>query len=591
MVHIRDSHDERTPRHELPTWLPTLVFAVAALCAVLPLIVNGCSCGHDFDFHLLSWMEAAHQWQHGVLKPVWAFTAAYNAGEPRLLFYPPLSWMTGAALGMLLPWPAVPAAFTALVLFLSGLSMQRLLCRWTTPTVAMLGGCLYLLNPYMLFVGYERTAYAELLAAAWTPLLLAALLRDRVTVWRVALPVALLWLTNAPAAVLGCYAVLLLGLLRLILMFGADAMARLRVAAVLAAGVLLGGLLDSFYLLPLLVERRYISLDLAVVPIARPDHNFLFQWDKDVFHTHVLVQASYIAIGLCATGVLCGTVLLLLKPVPVVAFGSMHARDTRHVGFSRRNATLALLLFLAVVFFLLTRWSLPFWQVGPELVYAQFPWRFLVVAAAAAVALLASLLDRVASRLPLAAVLPAAALTALLVGWFAAGQYFREECGDDETVAVQRTQFQNEKGVDVTDEYTPANDDNGDLPTAAPPAWIASEANEEPGKHPLLPEHTHPAPETFQFVVPPQRESALLVVRLRQFPGWHTRRDGVELHPGQRSDGLIVVPLPAHSPHQVDLVYRTTWDQWLGAGLSGTVLAASAWAVRRRRSGTMDVPR
>ena len=31
-------------------------------------------------------------------------------------------------------------------------------------------------------------------------------------------------------------------------------------------------------LLPLLVERRYISLDLAVVPIARPDHNFLFQW-------------------------------------------------------------------------------------------------------------------------------------------------------------------------------------------------------------------------------------------------------------------------------------------------------------------------
>ena len=196
MVGIRDPYDKQILQRELPP----LVFAVAALCAVLPLIVNGCSCGHDFDFHLLSWMEAAHQWQHGVLKPVWAFTPAYNAGEPRLLFYPPLSWVTGAALGMLLPWPAVPVVCTGLVLFLCGLSMQRLLSRWTTPSIAMLGGCLYLLNPYMLFVAYERSAYGELLAAAWTPLLLAALLRDRVTILQVALPVALLWLSNAPAA-------------------------------------------------------------------------------------------------------------------------------------------------------------------------------------------------------------------------------------------------------------------------------------------------------------------------------------------------------------------------------------------------------
>ena len=36
-------------------------------------------------------------------------------------------------------------------------------------------------NPYMLFTAYERTAYAELLAAAWIPLLLLAVLRERVT--------------------------------------------------------------------------------------------------------------------------------------------------------------------------------------------------------------------------------------------------------------------------------------------------------------------------------------------------------------------------------------------------------------------------
>src|SRR4051794_40997643 len=97
-----------------------LVIALAALLAVLPLALHGYSCGHDFDFHLRSWMEASSQWHHGILKPVWAFHAAWNAGEPRLLFYPPLSWMTGALLTTLLPWTAVSTTFTWLVLCISG---------------------------------------------------------------------------------------------------------------------------------------------------------------------------------------------------------------------------------------------------------------------------------------------------------------------------------------------------------------------------------------------------------------------------------------------------------------------------------------
>ena len=187
----------------------------------------------------------------------------------------------------------------------------------------------------------------------------------------------------------------------------------------------------------------------------------------------------------------------------------------------------------------------------------------------------------------MAAVLPAAVLLALITGWFAGGQYFREECGDDETVHVQRTQFVNEEGVGETDEYTPAHADNGDLPISAPPAWIASEADEEPGKHPEVPRNTHPTPETFHYFPSSQPDPALLVVRLRQFAGWHTLRDGVELSSQVRPDGLIVVPLPARASHRVDIVYRTTWDQWVGLAVSATGLAAVAWSVRRRRSGIM----
>jgi len=106
-----------------------LLIPLAALIAIAPLIQYGCSCGHDFDFHLLNWMEVARQFSHGNIHPQWAFTPAFNAGEPRFVFYPPLSWILGALLGLLLThlpaikeaaaWNATPILFTWVALTLS----------------------------------------------------------------------------------------------------------------------------------------------------------------------------------------------------------------------------------------------------------------------------------------------------------------------------------------------------------------------------------------------------------------------------------------------------------------------------------------
>ena len=195
--------------------LSYLLIPLAACIAILPLILYGCSCGHDFDFHLLNWMEAARQFTHGNLHPHWAYTAAWNAGEPRFVFYPPLSWTLGAILTLLFPITATPIVYTWLALTASGLALHRLARDFAPPTAALLAAILYTVNPYMLFTAYERTAYAELLAAAFIPLLLHAILRRRVTIPRIAIPVALLWLTNAPAAVMSCYALALLTAVRL----------------------------------------------------------------------------------------------------------------------------------------------------------------------------------------------------------------------------------------------------------------------------------------------------------------------------------------------------------------------------------------
>src|SRR5882762_8400692 len=202
------------PQPKTARYYPALLL-LAALIAVLPLILKGASCGHDFDFHIQNWMEVASQWRHGILLPRWAFTAAWDAGEPRLLFYPPISWHLGAILGLILPWTWTPIVFTWIALSLSGLTLYRLARHWCSPATSFFAACVYLANPYMLFTAYERTAYAELLAAAWMPLLLSSLLRKQISLGRIAIAVALLWLTNAPAAVVGCYSIVILGLIRI----------------------------------------------------------------------------------------------------------------------------------------------------------------------------------------------------------------------------------------------------------------------------------------------------------------------------------------------------------------------------------------
>src|ERR1700679_2013926 len=195
--------------------LPYILIPLAALVAITPLIARGCSCGHDFDFHLLNWLEAARQFTPGNLHPHWAYTPAYNAGEPRFVFYPPLAWTIGAILGLILPWTWTPIAYTWLALSAAGLSLYFLASEFTSPPAAVVAAVLYTVNPYMLFTAYERTAYAELLAAAFIPLLLHAILRPQITIPGIAIPIALLWLTNAPAPVMSCYALALLTIVRI----------------------------------------------------------------------------------------------------------------------------------------------------------------------------------------------------------------------------------------------------------------------------------------------------------------------------------------------------------------------------------------
>lgn len=554
--------------------LPLILISLVALVVVLPLIANGCSCGHDFDFHLISWMEAAAQFKAGVWHPAWAFSPAWNAGEPRFVFYPPASWTLGALLGMALPWGAVPIVYTWLAVVASGFAMYRLakkLAGSHATSGPLIAAAVYMANPYMLFTAYERAAYAELLAAAWIPLLLAAILRERVTVLRVAIPVALLWLTNAPAAVMGCYALALMAAVRLVMMWrSAPARTCLAFTSRVIGGAALGLGLAAFYIVPAAYERRWVQIAMAMVTGMRIGDNFLFHHTGDGPHDEVLHTASRIAVA------------MLTVAAAVLATVWLHLRKQSPPDTGRKqDAAVALAVLVLVIGFLLTPLSAPVWRIAPEMAFLQFPWRLTAVLAAALCAALALATGGMTLTRP-ALVAGTLALVAAMV--LPTIHAFRQECDDEDTVAARLAAFQAKTGTDPTDEYTPGEADNDALRHANPPFWLAQSADAQPPQG-----RAGPVPMHFVLAAP---EAEFLILNLRDYPAWRVLLNGSPVtRASERADGLIAFAVPA-GDSRIDIAYAATGDMKLAGGISLAAmciaLGVAATGRRRRRSRIID---
>jgi hypothetical protein len=546
---------------------------MAALLAVLPLIVGGASCGHDFGFHLRNWLEVSSQWKQGILFPHWEFTAAWDSGEPRFIFYPPLSWIIGAALRLFLPWIAVPTVFVWLALTASGFTMYRLSREWTTPSNALIAACFYMVHPYMLFTFYERAAYAELLAAAWIPLLLLSILRPRLTISGIAIPVCLLWLSNDPAAVIGCYSLALLGVIRVFSFYrGAQCpMACFKEAAKILAGTILGIELAAFYILPTVIEQHWVQIDMPFVRGVRYQDNFAFGHLGDASHDAILRTAS-----------LCGIALLVLSGTfAAIAFHfgeHDNERDSSENDARNRVILGALALLTCVVTFLLTAPSAFLWKHVPELKYLQFPWRFCTILGATTAALLALAIRRIRLHPAVAA---AAALALTLAFTLGGDYFFRQPCYPAFAVPGIVHDFYHGGRYDPTDEYTPMGADPSALDHANPMFWIAV--------HP-----TDPAPQmsaSYSITLADRLHfnvsspvSGFVVLSLRDYPAWRITVNGSPVGAWQhRKDGLIALPINS-GVSKVDIAYAPTPGQttgWLISALSGALLLFIWWKRER----------
>jgi len=601
---------------------------IAALLAILPLIVHGCSCGHDLDFHLQSWLDAAQQLRHGTLYPHWIFSAAWNAGEPRFIFYPPHSWLLGALLTLIFPINATPIIFSFLCLTAAGFAMHHLARHFTSPNAALLAAILYLANPYMLFNAFERTAYAELLAAAWIPLLFLAVLSRKPTIPGIAVPIALLWLTNAPAAVMGCYTFALLAIIRLAsaiklssrpeqralaMRSGETAVSPARMVTTFIAGTALGLTLPAFYLIPAAWERRFVQIAMAIIPNMRFQDNFLFTRTADEPHNLVLHTASLLAVTLLLL-TFAATITLFIRQLKLSALSSQLSAVQ-----DPPSSTPAMLLILTLLIaFLLIPASTPIWNHLPNLAFLQFPWRLLTILSAVLAFTLALLFNlknpggpfiarfgvpsgarfsRAMSGEPLklTALLGPLLLSLLCI------HLYRQPCDPSDLPTAVLQAFTTHRGVAPTDEYTPTNAHGDTLRTDSPGYWLSSDPTAFAPNTLPNPDSTNPDFDSddipYEDTVSAQAplrlrlnisEPKILILNLRDYPNWQVTtgcptcrffRTFPHVH---RDDGLLAIPVSA-GLSTIDITWQRTADQKLGLAVSACALLLLGYTLDRSR--------
>jgi len=540
-------------------WLLALGVSLGtALLVIAPFFWLGNVSGHDFGFHAASWLDAAGQWREGIAYPRWTEWANHGYGEPRFIFYPPLSWMLGAALGFLAPWNAVPGIFIALVQTIAGLSSYALARRFAARGAALFGAAAYAANPYALLIIYMRSDFAELLACALMPILLMAALQicglaekrgnsqPRVTVF-FAIVFAAVWLSNAPAAVIASYTV------ALFFVWAAFAEKSSRPLWRGVAGVALGFALASFYLFPAAYEQRWVNITQALSPGLHPSDNFLYTMTNDPEHNVFNWIASSVAIVLIAmTG---------------IASLAAHRRAAKNEEMDEARKLWRVLLFpSAVAILMMIRPSSAFWEHLFKLRFVQFPWRWMSILAVPYSCFLAAAMTRRRAGwiLGAAVIVVSAATGAFLV---------QQTWWDSEDIPILQEAIANDQGFEGTDEYDPLGDDHSNLPEKAPRVAILPD-DESGGAAPRAEIRVlRWSAEVRELQVSSQKPVGV-ALRLLDYPAWRVEVNGKVVTPQRvETSGQMMLRLPAGTQH-IAVKFVRTPDRILGIFVSVAGLLA-----------------
>jgi hypothetical protein len=396
-------------------WPFVVLVLLLGLIVLSPLLQPGYFWGaHDARHDVYFIFQYDKSVQDGIWFPRWSPDWTFGYGYPFFIVYGPLATFVGELFHHFLGlgYEASVKAVLGLSILLSGLAMYAFVRSWLGRNAALVAAVAYMTIPYHLVDVFVRAAMAESVALVFLPLALwgfrETVLRPRTAavLGAAASYAAIMWTSNLVALVftpaLGLYVVLLI-LWRL--KTGADGQSpagsepasefapqtahrrpwsivhrllSIALAPALAFGLGLG--LSAAFFLPALVEQGYINRTQWFGQYYDPSRHFVY--------FHQLFSPAW-GFGISQPGPDDGTqgsmsfqlgaaatALALIAVVAAAGTPSLRERlgldRRREIAFWAAWAVVSIALTLAI--------SAPLWRHVPLVSFAQFPWRYLMLA-------------------------------------------------------------------------------------------------------------------------------------------------------------------------------------------------------------------
>ncbi len=371
----------KTIRRTLRSIAPFIALALAVLPAVWPYFGEGFPRTNDALPHLYRSLALSRLVRQGDLWPRWSPDLVHGYGYPVFNFMPALSHYLVViyhflGLPLTLAYRVTVATHFILAACFAYLLGRDLFDREGSWLCGWIAAVAYVYSPYFLYDAHVRGSLQETQALALIPFLFFALRRAarRGGRWIATsgLAFALIFLSHIA---LTFQATIPIGIFLLALGY----LAGWRQIWKPLVGLALGGLITTFFWLPVLVEMRYVQSAVAIARGYPFADNFLtirelLAWPR--------LPADPALINPPVVRALPQTVLILITLILPFRWRRLTLATQRQIGLW--------LSILGVCTMLITPLSRPFWDAIPLLKLTQFPWRLLGPASLASACLVAA---------------------------------------------------------------------------------------------------------------------------------------------------------------------------------------------------------
>jgi hypothetical protein len=376
----------------LQRWVPVLAVLAFSVFAWSPLLTPAYFFdAHDAPHSVFFLVEFDQTIRDGYLWPRWSPDFAFGYGYPLFNVYAPLAFYAAEVLHWVgFTFVGAVKVMYALATVGGGLAMYGFLVRMLGRPAGVLGAVVYMLAPFHLLEVYVRSAYPEFVALALFPLVLWTFTElvvrpDARRVGLAGVSYGLLALTHH--ASLFTFTPLLVGYGVFLIAWHSRTTAdsgvrRLRAPLLALAAGLLGLALAAVYLVPMVLEMRYVKVEQWTA--------FSYDYRQHfVFFAQLLspiwgygYSGPGLADGMSFQLGAAGLVMVILGGWLAIA-NLLRGRAHTYGGDSAGLPAVWVLFFLAVLaaaVWLMSPAAEFVWQALPIASLVQFPWRLLGIA-------------------------------------------------------------------------------------------------------------------------------------------------------------------------------------------------------------------